>query len=262
MAFNPSEIQVRILQALEQLEIQGCRTATETGKPAEMRYRFGYGVPTFVMKAWFGITGPETLWTAMPPLSRRGLVKRKPLEHWPLMPTRILTTDGRVILILHEQISPQPPRKKPKATRARKRKSQELDLLAAILQARNPGLYLASYTGTLDGTKFRNVVVNRAWYAKGAGDCYTITEKGLALFDDSDGEPEISELVTLRQMAALIGYSPRTLDRWLADGEIPPPDFHGGNGVSRKWYYHNLRPAVERKSKHSILRRFPASRIL
>lgn len=259
---KPTETQARILQALEHLEFHGCQAATVTGKPRRPKYTFGYGVPGIVLMAWVQVAESQELRAEMRPLHRRGLLWCEALKRWPPMPTRLLTTDGRVIMILHEQISAQGPRKTLKVSRPRRRKPQETDLLAGMWNRTLPGLYLASYTGKPDGTKFRNVTVNHEWHPQGAGKYYTITEKGLALLDDSDGGPEISELVTMSQVAPLTGRKKRTLERCLQQELIPRPDFGGGGGHAHKWYYHQLRPHFEKMVSRQLPFRFPGSRII
>jgi predicted DNA-binding transcriptional regulator AlpA len=72
----------------------------------------------------------------------------------------------------------------------------------------------------------------------------------------------IDDLVTLNQVAPLTGLAKRTLERYLRKGELPEPDVRGGGGKAHRWFWHTLRPALERISKRNLPERFPASRII
>lgn len=47
----------------------------------------------------------------------------------------------------------------------------------------------------------------------------------------------LDKLVTLDQVAPLVGKKKRTLERYLSDGKLPEPDFRGGGGKAHKWYW-------------------------
>jgi hypothetical protein len=70
------------------------------------------------------------------------------------------------------------------------------------------------------------------------------------------------DLVTLSQLDPIVGYSKRTLERWLADGCLPKPDVRGGDGKPNKWYWSTLRPLLQEKSRRVLPVRFPGSRII
>jgi len=72
----------------------------------------------------------------------------------------------------------------------------------------------------------------------------------------------IDALVTLVQVAPLLGLSKRTLERYTNKGLLPPPDFRGGGGKANKWLWKNLQPALVAVSKRLIPKRFPASQII
>lgn len=81
--------------------------------------------------------------------------------------------------------------------------------------------------------------------------------------EESGAEPKaLSELVTLSQVEPLCGLRKRTLERHLSVGTLPRPDVPGGGGRSHKWYWHNLRPALEKVSRKPLPEKFPGSRIL
>lgn len=69
----------------------------------------------------------------------------------------------------------------------------------------------------------------------------------------------ISDLVTLDQVAPLCGLAKRTLDNHRMDGILPRPDIKGGGGKSHKWYWHNLRPHLEKVSTKLLPEKFPGS---
>ncbi len=82
-------------------------------------------------------------------------------------------------------------------------------------------------------------------------------------YDDSAPPSEaLDELVTLNQAAVLAAMSKRTLERYVTKGDLPEPDFRGGGGKAHKWYWRNLRAALEKLSKRILPERYPGSRII
>lgn len=77
-----------------------------------------------------------------------------------------------------------------------------------------------------------------------------------------EASPQLDELVTLSQVAPLTGRKKRTLERYLADGKLPDPDFRGGEGKSHKWYWKTLEPALSKLCNRILPPRFPGSRIV
>lgn len=73
---------------------------------------------------------------------------------------------------------------------------------------------------------------------------------------------ELSELVTLDQVAPLTGVTKRTLEGHLSAERLPKPDIKGSGGTAHKWYWHNLRPSLAKVSKNILPEKFPGSRIL
>lgn len=73
---------------------------------------------------------------------------------------------------------------------------------------------------------------------------------------------ELSELVTLDQVAPLTGLSKRTLERYVQDGRIPQPDVPGGGGRAHKWYWNAIGPALSKVTNKPLPDRFPGSRII
>jgi predicted DNA-binding transcriptional regulator AlpA len=72
----------------------------------------------------------------------------------------------------------------------------------------------------------------------------------------------IDELVTLNQCAPLCGVSKRTLERWLQDGKLPPPDVPGGVGRANKWHWNTIRQSLQREISRQLPERFPGTRII
>jgi len=72
----------------------------------------------------------------------------------------------------------------------------------------------------------------------------------------------IDELVTLDQIAPLVGQSKRTLERYLKQGLIPEPDYRGGNGKAHKWLWRNVRASLESVAGRELPEKFPGSRIV
>lgn len=68
--------------------------------------------------------------------------------------------------------------------------------------------------------------------------------------------------VTLEQAAALAGLSKRQLERYVAKGKLPPPDYPGGDGKAHKWIWVTLRPALEGVCNRRLPERFPAERFI
>ncbi len=75
-------------------------------------------------------------------------------------------------------------------------------------------------------------------------------------------EDAIDDLVTLDQVAPLVGQSKRTLERYLKQGLIPEPDFRGGSGKAHKWLWGSLRPALAEFAGRELPEKFPGSRIV
>jgi len=68
--------------------------------------------------------------------------------------------------------------------------------------------------------------------------------------------------VTLNQVCPLAGITKRTLERYLQDGKLPPPDVPGGLGRANKWYWNSLRKSLEAVAKKPLPEKFPGSRII
>jgi len=79
---------------------------------------------------------------------------------------------------------------------------------------------------------------------------------------DLQKEYNHNELVTLSQAAAIIQKSKRTLENYLRDEKLPPPDVVGGDGKSNYWYWGNIRPELEKLSSKLLPERFPTSRFM
>ena len=82
--------------------------------------------------------------------------------------------------------------------------------------------------------------------------------------DDAKAESDapLDDLVTLDQAAAVVCQSKRTLERFLQRQQLPRPDFPGGGGKSHRWYWRNLRPALQEHFRPDLPERYPASRIV
>jgi hypothetical protein len=70
------------------------------------------------------------------------------------------------------------------------------------------------------------------------------------------------DLVTLDQAAAVVQQSKRTLERYVGNNRLPKPDLPGGGGRPHRWYWQNLKPALERHFRPNLPARFPSSRII
>lgn len=89
---------------------------------------------------------------------------------------------------------------------------------------------------------------------------------GITLADEIDEWPVklrrksagLDELVTLNQVAPLVGCSKRTLERW----SLPEPDVRGGNGKPHRWYWRKLRRALKEHANRELPAQFPGSRII
>lgn len=79
---------------------------------------------------------------------------------------------------------------------------------------------------------------------------------------DDTKEDDLDDLVTLDQVAPLTAKSKRTLERYLREGKLPEPDVPGGGGKSHKWFWKNLRPALEKVADRQLPAKFPGSRIV
>ena len=99
----------------------------------------------------------------------------------------------------------------------------------------------------------------REFQIVGAGRFFSITRRGLRLHDSLRDVP-LDELVRLSQVAPLTGRTKRTLERYLEQGLIPPPDIPGGNGHAHLWYWPNIRPALSKLCNRLLPLRFPGAR--
>jgi len=76
-----------------------------------------------------------------------------------------------------------------------------------------------------------------------------------------ESSPPIDDLVTLSQVAPLVGRIKRTLERWKMKPGFPKPDECGGGGCADRWYYSRLRAALQSKVNRILPERFPGSRL-
>lgn len=86
----------------------------------------------------------------------------------------------------------------------------------------------------------------------------------LNILEKSESLPvvPIDMLVTLSQVAPLTGLEKRTLERYLKDEKLPPPDFRGGGGRASKWYWSRIRPALNGLINRILPDQFPGARIV
>lgn len=68
---------------------------------------------------------------------------------------------------------------------------------------------------------------------------------------------EASQTVTLRQLAALVNKSKRTLETQVKKGVLPPADIPGGDGKAHHWYYTNVRGPLEKYAGRPLPDMFP-----
>src|SRR5262249_34127503 len=67
--------------------------------------------------------------------------------------------------------------------------------------------------------------------------------------------PEVAELVTLNQMAAIVNASKRTLERYKQ--RLPPPDAKGRAGQADKWRWSQVRGLLEDWFGRRLPEQFP-----
>ncbi|HTU27082.1 MAG TPA: hypothetical protein VMF30_16870 [Pirellulales bacterium] len=82
--------------------------------------------------------------------------------------------------------------------------------------------------------------------------------------EQSDSQPPNAPdcLVTLDQVAPLVGLSKRSLERHVRTGKLPEPSVHGGGGKAHKWYWKQIRPFLCAIATREIPEAFPGSRII
>ena len=73
-------------------------------------------------------------------------------------------------------------------------------------------------------------------------------------------EEEIPQTVTLDQMAATVSRTKKTLERYKAKGELPPPDVEGGGGKPDEWQWSKVKPILEKHFSRKLPERFPSLR--
>lgn len=67
-------------------------------------------------------------------------------------------------------------------------------------------------------------------------------------------------LVSLKQMAAIVGKGKRTLETRKTKGLFPMPDVEGGSGKSDEWDWNVVRPILEKEFSRQLPEVFPADR--
>ena len=94
---------------------------------------------------------------------------------------------------------------------------------------------------------------------------------------DGDGEPEKSTdnrsresdqriatecHVTLRQMAAIVNKSKRTLERLYQNGKLPAPAVEGGKGKAYEWRWSDIKPILETQYDRQLPKTFPSDQFI
>jgi len=259
MPFRPNQVQFAVLRALAYLECDGCPVAAADGRPTTPTVRFS-GVPETFLSAWVQV-GAGKLASAVAPLRKRGLIRHTKRRVWPVPRTLhgFVLPDGRVVQLerklvtsleaarmLQQQIGGT-------LTRGPKTKRRGA--------SQDPPLYLveARYEGR-DEAGRRVTYSCRELQMVDAGQFYSITRRGLRLLDSTGDNFEPDELVRLSQVAAFVGLSKRTLERYVKADDLPQPDVRGGRGHPHKWYWSNLRRRLAKFSKKLLPESFPGSR--
>ncbi len=97
----------------------------------------------------------------------------------------------------------------------------------------------------------------------GEADPQAVSMVEKALDESSAGGDEVHQYVTLDQLAAIIGRSKRTLERWQREKTgFPMPDIEGGGGKAHEWRWDRVRPWLIKEAKRDLPERFPADRVV
>lgn len=79
---------------------------------------------------------------------------------------------------------------------------------------------------------------------------------------DVAAEDETKQFVTLDQMAAMVGKSKRTLERYKnrTGSTMPPPVVEGGGGRADEWIWSQVRPWLEAEFHRKLPEKYPRHR--
>lgn len=259
MPYAPSFLQVAILRTLEYLQVQGCPSADESGKPIPPKIRFGLGVPEVFLRACV-LASDEALKSATRPLLIRQLIRQEKGQAWVTMSRkhRFAAPGGGVVELEFRRADPEKVMRSSLeasgvkfkvATKGKKHRKQVTELLWNVFEAR-VGVRIAQDA---------RVLVFSSASKTGFGAFISVTARGLDLLDTIGDVFEPDTLVRLSQVAPLTGLSKRTLERHVARGILPAPDVRGGQGRAHKWYWSNLRSVLAKISRKRLPDRFPGS---
>jgi len=71
--------------------------------------------------------------------------------------------------------------------------------------------------------------------------------------------PAAPQYVSRDQLALICGLrSKKTIERWLEDGKLPPPDIEGGGGKPDQWIWATVREALATETRKILPERFPS----
>lgn len=263
MAFRPSELQYKILRWLHDLEIVGCLTVDANGRDCAPRFQMRRIVPKILFDAAFGGTNEakSVLDIALEGLRRRDLIRRRMVTGWPLVfdNLRLRLPDGREACLRAEfQTNAEFASSfSMRVTGRRLGGHRENSTMLTRQRAKSGALHVAAWVGERRGANYANVVVYPHWSLARECDVLSITARGLSCLDDAADRASNGAIVTLSQVAPIVGLSKRQLERYKTRKLIPAPDFVGGQGKADKWYWNRLRPSLEKQVRAGLPIQFP-----
>ena len=79
---------------------------------------------------------------------------------------------------------------------------------------------------------------------------------------ESDQVNAVECHVTLRQMAAIVNKSKRTLERLYQNGKLPAPAVEGGKGKAYEWRWSDIKPILETQYDRQLPKTFPSDQFI
>ncbi|HPF38943.1 MAG TPA: hypothetical protein PK093_09890 [Phycisphaerae bacterium] len=265
MPFKPTRLQLEALQTLELLQVQSVELLSPKWVPTGRVFRFLYGVPEFVLCAALD-SKKNTLRRALPHLTSRNLIEnqRQPVA-WMAeqllqfrgigghgVAARWTIVDGEEMLI---SLAAQQGLSVKRPSETQRKKSRKASSTPSWVVEQIQGFKAVGSRMRPCDTWERIHTTRQVLYIQ-------ITSKGLDLLDELDAKWVPDVLVTLAQMAPLVGFCKRTLERWLSKEMLPLPDVRGGGGQAHRWYWRTIRTELERHSCRRLPVNFPGSHII